>query len=253
MAGTQRAAREPAGLDLPSLYTPVSLRGSKDAFAEACRRAGTGEAETGSLFFVRRPDVLEFAVVLAPEEPLATARRAVFAGLNALADALAVAAPPEKPIAFVYPATLLMDGARLGGARLGWPKKAAEDAVPDWLVFAAMLWIDKSAAGEPGLTPGSTDLIEEGFENPDAGALVESFARHLMSWFDTWAERGFRPVGEGYLSRLPKAEKGERRGIDANGDLLVHGKADGPAAREPLVPALQRADWFDPQTRMPRL
>jgi biotin-(acetyl-CoA carboxylase) ligase len=177
----------------------------------------------------------------------------LFAGLNALADALAAAAPPEKPITFLWPATLAIDGGRIGGGRLGWPEKAAEDAVPDWLVFGAQVWINKSAAGEPGLTPGSTDLTEEGFEEPSAERLVESFARHLMTGFDQWAERGFKAIAENYLARLPKADKAERRGLDGNGDLLVHGKEPGAADRRSLMDGLAALDWFDRQTGMPRL
>ena len=54
----------------------------------------------GTLVHVGRYDLAEFAVVLEPEEPLRTARRALYAGLTALAEALAVQAPPEKPINF---------------------------------------------------------------------------------------------------------------------------------------------------------
>ena len=57
----------------------------------------------GTLVFVGRFDLVEFAVVLEPDEPLRTARRAFYAGMAALADALAAHAPPEKPIAFDWP------------------------------------------------------------------------------------------------------------------------------------------------------
>jgi Biotin/lipoate A/B protein ligase family len=249
-----RLADQPTpDLDVPSIYRTNLLRADADAFGEACRHAGANAAEAGDLFIVRRADLCEFAVVLAPEEPLATARRALFAGLNALADALAVAAPPEKPILFEWPATIRIDGARVGGARLGWPKQATDDAVPDWLVFSAQVWIDKSAAGEPGLTPGSTDLIEEGFEEPSADRLIESFSRHLMTGFDQWHARGFKAVAETYLARLTKADKAERRGIDGNGDLLIHGTRPGGADRRSLLEGLAALDWFDRATGMPRL
>src|SRR5215213_5660778 len=113
------AASPIPGLTLPPAYRLVSLREHADAFAEACRMAP--EAGAGTFVFVRRFDVLEFAVVLEPEEALAGARRAVFAGMTALADALSAFAPPEKPITVTWPVTIRVDGARLGGGRLGWP------------------------------------------------------------------------------------------------------------------------------------
>ena len=57
------------------------------------------ELGAGTLVYVGRFDLAEFAVVLEPDEPLRTARRAFYAGMAALADALAAHAPPEKPIA----------------------------------------------------------------------------------------------------------------------------------------------------------
>ncbi len=74
--------------------------------------------------YVGRFDLAEFAVVLEPEEPLKTARRALYAGLTALADALAVHAPPEKPITFDWPDGVRVDGGLVGGARLSPGRRA---------------------------------------------------------------------------------------------------------------------------------
>src|SRR5262249_11498800 len=80
-------------LDLPPPFRLVTLREVGDAFAHATRVAA--EEGAGTLVYVGRLDLAEFAVVLEPEEPLKTARRALYAGLTALADALAVHAPPR--------------------------------------------------------------------------------------------------------------------------------------------------------------
>ena len=99
-------------LALPPGYRLVSLRESGDAFAHACRIGW--ESGAGTLVSVGRFDVLEFAVVLEPEEPLASARRGFFAGMVALADALASFAPPERPITFTWPGTVHFNDARIG-------------------------------------------------------------------------------------------------------------------------------------------
>src|SRR5438067_13920818 len=85
-------------LDLPPPFHLVTLREVGDAFAHA-RRVAAAEG-AGTLVHVGRFDLAEFAVVLEPDEPLRSARRALYIGLCALVDALAVHAPPERPIGF---------------------------------------------------------------------------------------------------------------------------------------------------------
>ena len=80
---------------------------------------------------------------------------------------------------------------------------------------------------EAGLRPLSAALAEEGFDGVESDHLVESFARHLMVHIDAWNEQGFGAVAREYLQRLTP-EKGVRRDIDENGDLLIRrvGKVD---------------------------
>src|SRR6266853_978218 len=97
----RRGAPISPGLDLPPPFHLVTLREVGDAFAHACAIAAKEGA--GTLVHVGRFDLAEFAVVLEPDEPLRTARRAFYAGCVALADALIVHAPPEKTLDFVWP------------------------------------------------------------------------------------------------------------------------------------------------------
>jgi hypothetical protein len=105
--------------------------------------------------------------------------------------------------------------------------------------------------GEPGLTPLSAALEDEGFVDFGSDRLVESFARHLMVATDAWLQDGFASVAKEYLQRLPR-ESGLRRDIDDNGDLLVRraGKAD--VERRRLLPLLATPSWLDPATGGPR-
>lgn len=241
------AARTPERLlDLPPPYTLVRLRETGDAFAHACRIA----AETGAGAFVQvgRFDLVEFAVVLEPEEPLAQARRALFAGMVALGDAIAAHCPPEKVVSYGWPDAVIYDGARIGGARLGWPEDCAEDEVPAWLVFSAQL-IAAHIGFEAGLAPGVTALDEEGLNGRH---LLESFSRYLMLVFDHWADRGFDTVAARYLERLPQEKAGTERRIAETGDL-VQRRFRGEPERLPLVPALHAVAWYDPERGGPRL
>src|ERR1700676_1648841 len=92
------------------------------AFAHATQIAP--DAGAGTLVQVGRFDLAEFAVVLEPDEPLRSARRAFYAGCVALGDALLAHAPPEKAITFDWPDALRVDGGLVGGARLAWPDGA---------------------------------------------------------------------------------------------------------------------------------
>jgi len=247
---------------LPPLFRAIALRERGDAFAHAIAIAATEGA--GTLVWVRRFDTIEVAVVLEPEAPLAQARRALYAGMNALVDALASYAPPERPIAIAWPDTVLLDGAMVGGGRLAAPADCAEDAVPDWLVISCMLRSVVALKPKPAsgphhpldqMTVRGTSLEGEGFEMLDAGAVIASFARHLMLHLNQWSEDGFDPIAKAYLARLsPEPAAFTRRGLDGNGDLLIRAlKPPQSTARDGLAAALARPQWLDPDTGEPWL
>jgi biotin-(acetyl-CoA carboxylase) ligase len=236
-------------LNLPPPFRLVTLREVGDAFSHATSIAGPDAA--GTLVWVGRFDLVEFALVLEPEEALRTARRVHYAGMVALADALATHAPPEKPISFDWPDTVRVDGGLVGGGRLAWPADAAEDVAPDWLVFGATIRTVAMGANEPGLFPFSAALEDEGFDGLESGRLVESFARHFMLALDNWHENGFAAVAREYIRYLAP-ERGARRDIETDGDLTVRPVVRKEPERRPLAPALLQPAWLDPATGGPR-
>jgi len=238
-----------AEISLPPPYSLVRLREAGDAFAYAQRIAP--EMGAGTLVYVGRFDLAEFALVLEPEEPLRTARRAFYAGMAALADALTALAPPEKPMDIMWPDMLRIDVGLVGGGRLAWPAHTKEEEVPAWLVFGAAIRT-VSLADEPGLNPLSTALEQEGFSDAAGSQLVESFARHFMMINDAWQEFGFNAVAKSYLPRL-RAESGVRREIDENGDLVSRRAGKERVERQPFVAALKKPSWLDQRTGGPKL
>lgn len=239
----------------PPLITPYKLRERQDAFGEAVRGAG-GHGDdycgAGSLFYVGRFELIEFAVVLEPLEPLRLARKIFYAGMNGLAEAMAVLSPPEKAIQFKYPGSLYFDGALIGGGRLGVPPGCGEDETPDWLVFGAMVRAGGMRDLGIGLGPEITTLDDEGFEAWNPPEFAASFARNFLVEVDSWSERGMAGIGPRYLALLEKNRGETRRGIDENGDLLIHEEGRTGARRVSFVDALHRADWFDPLLNEPR-
>ncbi len=237
-------------LDLPPPFTPVTLREVGDAFAHAMTIAPTAGA--GTLVYVGRFDLAEFALVLEPDEPLRTARRALYAGMVALADALLAYAPPEKLVTIDWPDAIRVDGGLIGGGRLGWPHDANEYEPPAWLVFGAMIRTVSMTGEEPGVHPLATALEQEGFDDIGAADITAGFARHLMVAIDAWQTGGFAGVGREFLQRLPR-ESGLVHTLDDNGDLLIRHVSKTKTSRCALLPALATPSWLDTHTRGPKL
>ncbi|MCC8952879.1 biotin/lipoate--protein ligase family protein [Bradyrhizobium sp. Pear77] len=233
---------------LPPPFTLVRLRESGDAFAHACRIAP--ESGAGTLVYVGRFDLAEFAVVLEPAEPLITARRAFYAGMVALTDAPRACAPLAKEVAVGWPDAVRVDRGLIGGGRLGWPASADEDEPPDWLVFGAMIRT-VMMTDDPGLRPLASALDAEGFGEAGAAEVTESFARHLMRAIDSWQVDGFDSVARDYLSRIPRERQTVRR-IDDRGNLLTRRIGRDTTAQADLVQALATPSWLDPDLGGPR-
>jgi biotin-(acetyl-CoA carboxylase) ligase len=236
-------------LTLPPPFTLVRLRELGDAFAHAVSIAPAQGA--GTLVYVGRFDLAEFALVLEPDQPLAQARRAFYAGMAALTDALMAHAEPETAITIAWPDSIAVNLGLVGGGRLAWPQGIKEDENPPWLVFGAMIRTVSMSGSEPGLNPLVTALAEEGFSGVMTDRVVESFARHFMVAIDAWQEHGFGAVARSYLERLP-LEQGLRRDIDENGDLLVRRMGKPEVERNKFLPRLATPAWFDPATKGPR-
>jgi len=238
-----------AALDLPPPFQLVTLRELGNAFAYA--QAIAPERGAGTLAHVGRFDLSEFAVVLEPDEPLASARRVFYAGMVALRDALLAHAPPERPVAIAWPDAIHVDGALVGGGRLAWPADAEETAVPDWMVFGATIRLVALGKDEAGLHPLVTALAEEGFGDLGSGRLVESFTRHFMLALDAWRTGDLATVNSRYLEGL-QVEKGAIPSLGSEGDLLVRWRGQAEPDRHVLAAALATPSWLDPSTGGPR-
>lgn len=243
--------RTPSTLDLPPGFRTVALRESGDAFAHACRTAA--EEGAGTLVWVRRFDMAEFAVVLEPEEPLAEARKTFFLGMAAVADAIASLCPPERAVGIAFPDTIRFDGGLVGGGRLGWPKRCAETDVPDWLVFSATVRTSFAGLMEPGKVPNATALDEEGFEGVGPSMLVEAFARFLMRSVDIWQNEGPDRILKDYMKRLDKDRPGDSLALSASGDLVVTPATGGMGRTVSLMDGLKAVAWLDRDAGGPRL
>ena len=238
-------------LDLPPGYTLVALRELGDAFAHGCDIAA--EAGAGTLVWVRRYDLVEFAVVLEPDEPLRSARRAFFAGMNAVADAIAAHCPPEREVSFDWPDTVRFDAGLLGGGRLGWPRDCTEDEVPAWLVFGVILRAADMAHVPEVQAASGVSLLSEGFEMVDTDAIIESFTRHLMTGLRSLERARVRGDRAGLSGTASQAQgrraPRHRRQWRPSGQPARRPRTAG--ANQPCGCAGKR-HWYDPQARGPK-
>lgn len=235
-------------IQLPPPFTLVLLRQSGDAFVHACRIAPKSGAR--ALVYLGRFDLAEFAVVLEPTEPLTTARRAFYAGMVALTDALRAYAPPFE-VAVGWPDAVRVVGGLVGGGRLGWPASADEDEPPGWLVFGVMIRTVIMNDRDPVVRPLACALDGEGFGEVGAVQMTESFARHLMRAIDSWQGNGFDSIAREYLSRIRRERKTVRR-IDDCGDLLTRRTGSDTTERSALVGTLASPSWLDPTRGGPK-
>lgn len=226
------AAPLDATFDLPPMFEAVLVTG--DAFS-AARALASGGGEAGTLVVAEAAETLDLAVVLEPDRPAADCFAALPIAMLAMADALAALGPPMKPVGFVWPDRLVLDGAEVGRARLALPKPS-DEPVPAWLVVGLELRLRfANGSDEPGRTPERTALAEEGFGEVTATAIVESFARHLLHWVNRWQEEGLAPATGHYRARLLEPEGDGVRFDPLSFDLIRDGP---PASREGLAERL---------------
>lgn len=223
-------------LQLPSLFRPVPLREGQDALLTA---AGLAPEEgppapsrgAGTLCFVRSAARAEVAVVLEPDMPLAQARIARHVAANALADALVVLGPPELPVELRWDGGVVLNQGLVGQLRM-LAAPCAPEEVPDWLVVGFECRLAFPPGHESGLLPGETALAEEGYDDVDALAVTDAWARHFLSGLDEWQARGPHKAFRNLLARLLD-HAGEKRGIDpATGGLVL--ERDGVREVVPL-------------------
>jgi biotin-(acetyl-CoA carboxylase) ligase len=238
-------------IELPPPFRLVTLREAGNAVAYA--RTHATELGAGTLVSVGRFDVAEFAVVFEPDQPHALSWRVLYAGMVALARAIASIAPPHKPVAIEWPDAICVDGGCVGGGRLVAPEVADASAPPPWLVFGAVIRL--ASVLDTNVPPLAvplerTALEDEGFGETDANRLVEAFTRHLMRVIDRWHDDGFATVAGEYLSHLAPAN-GAHCELADDGDLLVR-RARRRAERHGLSQRLARPSWLGLSDGEPR-
>jgi BirA family biotin operon repressor/biotin-[acetyl-CoA-carboxylase] ligase len=191
--------------DLPPLFTARPLPGQADPLATAVGRAARGGAEAGELLFAVRPDRARAALVLAPEAPFSKSAEIIYVAMTALNDALGATLPAQIGVLFGWPDRILINGAE--GGRLHYATPTVDPTiVPDWLVIGFELALLGDLPEDPGLVIDRTNLFEEGAGEVAPKAILESFARHFLSWLHRWETEGLARVAAAWEARMAGVE-----------------------------------------------
>lgn len=192
-------------LDLPPLFAAHPLPGHLDPAAEAAARAARGAAEAGDLFFAVRPDRAKAALTLAPEAPFAKSAEIIYVAMIALNDALGATLPAQIGVLFGWPDRILINGAE--GGRMTYASATTDPAaVPDWMTVGFELALVGDLPEDPGLDMGRTNLFEEGAGEASPKEILESFARHFLSWLHRWETDGLARVAAAWAERMAGVE-----------------------------------------------
>lgn len=233
--------REP---NLPPAYRLFSLDTVDSTNAEAKRLAATGEerAPDGTLVWAREQAAgrgrrgrkwqspkgnLYCSLVLRPEVPLEQAAQLSFVGALAACDALNAVGPPGHMIQCKWPNDILLNGHKVGGLLL--EAESGGKKTPEWVIMGLGI----NVARHPlNVDFPATSLKAEGWTTTEVDCL-EAFARHFMTWANSWLDEGFAVIRKNWLSRCKglgdKIEvrlatetlKGVFKDIDKNGALLL--------------------------------
>ena len=220
---------------LPPIYRLVAGEAGRNPEFRARELAGGG-ADPATIVCADRPDRLDCSVVLDPGMTLGEARLVVYVGMLALRDALGAVIPAGIDVTYRWPNLIEANIAPVARIDLHAPGEESADAVPPWMTLRAVVALSTAIDGDADAPAFETTIADEGGPEVTAVELLESFARHLLTWMNRWEEEGFDRVRARWLDHArSRGEKiqlviGKRRSsglfrdIADDGAMLLEGK-----------------------------
>ncbi|SNR62022.1 biotin/lipoate--protein ligase family protein [Puniceibacterium sediminis] len=224
----------------PPLLSGLNAAGH-DPFAAACQAAQQG-CDAGLILYDLSGD-LRAALICAPEVPLAQAMAMLPLCGVGLQNALGALAPPEVPVHLDWDGVIRVNGGRCGAFRAA-ASTADPAAIPDWLVIGFTLRF-LITTDDQGATPDETALHGEGCGDLSPQDLLESWARHTLTWIHRWEEEGMSPLHREWSGLVhglgqPVSQSGMDGtflGVDEQLGMLL--KSDGTTHLIPLTALLE--------------
>ncbi|WP_146586801.1 biotin/lipoate--protein ligase family protein [Puniceibacterium confluentis] len=224
----------------PPLMSGLNAAGH-DPFAAACEAARDG-VDAGLILYDLSDD-LRAALICAPEVPLAQAVAMLPLCGVGVQNALGALAPPEVPVHLDWSGVIRVNGGRCGALRMAASTRDPE-VIPDWLVVGYALRFEATLQDQ-GNTPDETALYAEGCGELTPQDMLESWARHTLTWIHRWEQEGMTPLHRewsGLLHGLGRpvtiaGRDGTFLGVDENLGMLL--KAEGTTHLIPLTDLLE--------------
>ncbi|SDY40950.1 Biotin/lipoate A/B protein ligase family protein [Jannaschia faecimaris] len=211
---------------------PPLLRGTLAAEPRVAAIAEATAGCDGGLIFWRGGDVLEAAVVFAPDVPLLQAAQMLPLTGLALRDGLGAIGPPELPIHLTWDGRIMLNGAEAGAVTLIAPK-GSTDAIPDWIVAHLLIRF------VPVEEHDRTALWSEGAGDITPDELVEAWARHMLHRLSVWQDDGAKSLHTDLTGCAWEAES-KAEGFLGYDETLGRLRRDGETVKlDPLTDLLE--------------
>jgi BirA family biotin operon repressor/biotin-[acetyl-CoA-carboxylase] ligase len=215
---------------LPSIYRPARIEAASGQPGMALLRRAT-DAPEGTLLWSEARGRLSLALLLLPDRDWEESAPVAIAAIVALGDAIGALAPPTVAVTNWWPDRLEINAGLVGGVALD--ALGPDPSAPARLILRTEVAVASSGGAEPGHFPDVTSLAEEGCEEITPILLLESFARHFLSWLHRWQEDGFAPLRASWRARGPRIgtplaielrgrlQRGSFRDLGPGGELVL--------------------------------
>ena len=232
---------------LPPPYRLLTLAPDTELGSQARRLAREG-ADDGTLLWVPRDEALDCALILRPQDVVERAVLVMYVAMLGMTEALGIVMPPMTEVTYTWPNQNDANQARVGAIEIDLPEEFVTVSFPDWLILYAKVAVGPLPPETWEQNSGVTSLRDEGLADLTASDLLETFARHFLSWSYRWHDEGFDPVRAMWLIHAPSHGKeididaggvqlrGVFSGIDDDGALVL--ESDGTTRRVDLCDVL---------------
>ncbi len=232
---------------LPPPYRLLTLAPDTELGSQARRLAREG-ADDGTLLWIPREEALDCALIVHPQDAAERAVQVMYVAMLGMTEALGIVMPPMTEVTYTWPNQIDANYARVGSIEIDLPEEFVPGSVPDWLILYAKVAVGPLAPETWVQNSGVTSLRDEGLADLTPSDLLETFARHFLSWSYRWHDEGFDPVRAMWLIHAPSQGKeididvggvqlrGVFSGIDDDGALVL--ESDGTSRRVDLCGVL---------------
>ena len=155
---------------------------------------------------------------LRPEVAVERAVLVMYVAMLGMTEALGIVMPPMTEVTYTWPNQIDANYARVGTIEIDLPAEIVPRSVPDWLILSANVAVGPLPPETWVQNSGVTSLRDEGLGDMTPSDLLETFARHFLSWSYRWQDDGFDPVRSMWLIHAPSL--GKEIDIDVGGARL---------------------------------